>query len=363
MTTSVAPLPRVAICFAGFLRNATLTETIQNKMGGDATYDAFVETWSDQFELDRRTDAVPVSGRHVCKTLRSQGFDRCRYDVLNYDPGPFYNATSSRCILERGKYGLPIYPHRLASYLSMFTRCMESIQDAERVAAARFDAIVLTRMDSINRCRRLPARHFNHKSAWDTRYDARRIPSHPWSLLAAHDAVATRASPSHRRVHDQLIVGRRDAMQRFALAYSKYVGFDYMGGNASDESRGGTLHNTFTEAHLFRLLEDPVFNATLKLAAVDDFFSFSQDDPAGSATRRSYCFFHHVLLELRLSLAELAQMVDAHRAHEQSSCSKWVEELTQGNATQQSRLHSACATKEIMPGIMGRVDYKLYAQP
>ena len=116
--------PLVAVCFSGFLRNGALHRDVRRIFSPYATYDAFVVSPNERYELDHLR---LVNGSDLCDKLTRFGFRRCVHRLQQYDPAVFFNATAHRCVYERGQYRLGLYPLRVASLVHGYDSCVDII--------------------------------------------------------------------------------------------------------------------------------------------------------------------------------------------------------------------------------------------
>lgn len=337
--------PRVAVCFSGFARNCTLTRSISS-IWGVANYDAFIMSWRQHFELDV---APVVDGDALCRDLRSRGFRRCASSLLDYNPTSFYQATSDRCVLEKGR--IATYPHRTASMLFGYARCMAAVREAQARSAVRYDWVVLTRLDVLDGVQPCGALHQKRGCMLSTNQAVSLLPS--WEQLDQLHLLALRGPPGFRRIEDRLMVGRPSALAQLEHVFVNYTR-DFLG--------PGKTHGSFVEQYLWLFLLRPPYSPRSKgLADTGTYFdlpvptskSVTQSTAIGfNPGRFSLCFFYRVMRALRLGGADLLEMVDRFAsAPKEERCHEWVAQYARNSSVSCHSFDNKPTLNRLVPGL------------
>ena len=331
------PQPRVAVCFSGFVRNRTVSRNISD-FWGSASYDAFIMTWRQQFELDL---APVVEGDAMCQVLRMRGFHRCASSLLDYDPAALYAATSDRCLVE-SRFGL--YPHRTASMLFGVTRCMAAIREAQAASGKQYDFVVVTRFDVLDKVR--PCGSLHYKKGCKLPQNQSNSMLQTWAELDELDLIANRGPVGWRRIEDRLMIGRTSVMARLEHVFANYTR-DWIGGRRD--------HGGRAEEYLWQFWRRfiPHFGRLGDTAQHFDFPNPTVKSSDGFNPHRwSHCFFYRVVRALHLERADLLKMVSRFEsAPRDQKCHSWVVHYAHDSSTSCHILDEKGAANHALPGL------------
>ena len=191
-----APL-RLAVCFVGqFLRHASLDSRIEDILGGDTIYDAFVATSTQNYERKEQNtfDAhqnADTRGKEICDHLRERGFSGCTISMTPYNSRTFFNATQHLGL--QNSRGL--YPLRILSYFATISRCVElaaaSVHDSGQ--PDMYAGLIVTRLEVLRHAQ-LPVatrRRLRLQDHWLKDY--RRSQGERLLIHSSHPALARRS--------------------------------------------------------------------------------------------------------------------------------------------------------------------------
>ena len=349
MATAAPSAPHVAVCFSGFLRAGSLSRDI-NSIFAPAHFDAFVVAPASRFEEDSEPN---VDGNHVCTGLKARGFETCTAHLVPYAPRTFFNATSKRCLIERGTYDHHTFPLRIASAFFSLSRCITVIRQptTKHVSSAltahlpqqanvpmahsrkrtRYDWIVLTRLDVLDLFSRTPPR-FDPTlkpagGVMRTIHDSMRLSASPvlapgagaawWAELGARADIIAERGKGRQRIEDRLMLGKGWAMLGFETLYDHYT----LSRNSREQHWPETILYAFIVSSLLggnRTRLETVASAGQFASGLHGFH--------GYAPKLQRPMFDMAIAQANASTEELARMVVRHASHRIAAlrCHEWL---------------------------------------
>jgi|AntAceMinimDraft_5_1070358.scaffolds.fasta_scaffold128330_1 hypothetical protein len=199
---------------------------IQNMLGGNKSFDAFVATSDQHYEETLGKKAHPVDASEVCREIKSAGFRRCAVDVEHFNVSVFMNATQHLPFQIKSSL---LYPHRIASLFSTVSRCMTLVRDAESRLEVAYQMVFVSRLDVIDMVR-TPNRKLNDSYWWDK--------THEFDVLGD---CQIGGGKSPYRINDRFFFGNRNSMLPLEDLYDFFV---------------STTKGQFPEKELFRFFTE-----------------------------------------------------------------------------------------------------------